>query len=422
MGYTSTRLTRTYKEATAKVNLIAPRIALFTGAYNHIADGVSRTLNRLVAYLERRGVSVLVFAPTIPNPPVRHAGTLVPVPSIPVPGRSEYRISLGLTARHRRLLASFEPDLIHIATPDFLGFQALWWARRKQIPVVASYHTHFNAYLKYYYLNWSEQLLWAYLRWFYRQCRQIYVPSTSILEILQAKGLGQNLLLWERGVDTQLFHPGQRSLSWRRNVLNIADDEVVVAYVGRLVWEKGLGIFADTIEQLRARQVPHRCLIVGDGPARSRLEARLPEAIFTGYLEGKALARAYASADVFFFPSETETFGNVTLEAMASGLPAVCADAPGSNMLIEHGRTGFLAKPGHVEEFVVYLERLILDPELRQRMGQRALARAQHFDWEAVLDRLYGYYLEVLLPASVISAGDGAATNLPEFLPSASAA
>jgi len=422
MAYTSTRLTRTYKEATAKVNLIAPRIALFTGAYNHIADGVSRTLNRLVAYLERRGVSVLVFAPTIPNPPVRHAGTLVPVPSIPVPGRSEYRISLGLTARHRRLLASFEPDLIHIATPDFLGFQALWWARRKQIPVVASYHTHFNAYLKYYYLNWSEQLLWAYLRWFYRQCRQIYVPSTSILEILQAKGLGQNLLLWERGVDTQLFHPGQRSLSWRRNVLNIADDEVVVAYVGRLVWEKGLGIFADTIEQLRARQVPHRCLIVGDGPARSRLEARLPEAIFTGYLEGKALARAYASADVFFFPSETETFGNVTLEAMASGLPAVCADAPGSNMLIEHGRTGFLAKPGHVEEFVVYLERLILDPELRQRMGQHALARAQHFDWEAVLDRLYGYYLEVLLPASVISASDGAATNLPEFLPSASAA
>ncbi|WP_243664313.1 glycosyltransferase family 4 protein, partial [Rhodothermus marinus] len=239
----------------------------------------------------------------------------------------------------------------------------------------------------------------GYLRWFYRQCRQIYVPSTSMIEILRAHGIDQNLYLWERGVDTGLFNPAQRSSAWRRNVLGVADDEVVVAYVGRLVWEKGLDVLAATINRLRQEQVPHRCLIVGEGPARHELEARLPEAIFTGYLEGRELARAYASADVFFFPSETETFGNVTLEAMASGLPAVCADAPGSNMLIEHGRTGFLATPGRVEEFAGYLRRLILDAELRRTMSRHALERARHFDWEAVLNRLYGYYLDVLAPA-----------------------
>ncbi|SHK30338.1 glycosyltransferase family 4 protein [Rhodothermus profundi] len=401
-------------KAPAGPRLVAPRIALFTGAYNHIADGVSRTLNRLVGYLEQRGASVLVFAPTVPNPPVRHEGTLVPVPSIPVPGRPEYRISLGLTRRHRRLLATFEPDLIHIATPDLLGFQALRLARRQGIPVVASYHTHFSAYLKYYHLQWSERLLWSYLRWFYGQCQQIYVPSTSMIDILRAHGIRHNLYLWERGVDTNLFNPAQRSYAWRRNVLGVADHEVIVAYVGRLVWEKGLNVLAATIDRLRQAHVPFRCLIVGEGPARRELEARLPTAIFTGYLEGRELARAYASADVFFFPSETETFGNVTLEAMASGLPAVCADAPGSNMLIEHGRTGFLATPGHVEEFAGYLRRLILSVDLRRTMGRYALQRARHFDWEAVLNRLYGYYLDVLAPA-LQPAGDGAATELPEL-------
>lgn len=409
-----TRFVINRQEVIANPRPLAPRIALFTGAYNHIADGVSRTLNRLVSYLERRGASVLVFAPTVPNPPVQHAGTLVPVSSMPVPGRSEYRISLGLTRRHRQLLAAFEPDLIHIATPDLLGFQALLLARRQGLPVVASYHTHFSAYLKYYHLQWSERALWAYLRWFYRQCRQIYVPSTSMIEILRAHGINRNLYLWERGVDTSLFNPNRRSLAWRQNSLGVADDEVVVAYVGRLVWEKGLDVLAATIERLCQEQLPHRCLIVGEGPARRELEARLPNAIFTGYLEGRELARAYASADVFFFPSETETFGNVTLEAMASGLPAICADAPGSNMLIKHGRTGFLATPGCVEEFAGYLRRLILEAELRRTMGHQALQRAQHFDWEAVLNRLYGYYWDVLAPA-LHPTGDGSATELPEL-------
>ncbi len=372
------------------------RVALFTGNYNHIPDGVSRTLNRLVAFLERRGVPALVFAPTVEDPPMAHAGTLVPVPSVPAPKRPEYRLTMGFPREARERLEAFGPTLVHIATPDLLGFRALRWAGTQGLPVVASYHTHFTSYLRYYGLQWLEGVLWSYGRWFYGQCEQVYVPSRSMAAVLRSHEIAGGLRIWERGVDTERFHPRHRDPAWRRR-LGISDDEVVVAFVSRLVWEKGLDVFADVVGGLRAQGLPARTLVVGDGPARAELEARLGAgAVFTGHLEGDALARAYASADVFLFPSDTETFGNVTLEAMASGLPAVCADATGSSELVRHDVTGFLAPPGQSAAFLDYTARLVRDAELRTRLGAHALARAERFSWDAVLERLLGYYREVL--------------------------
>ena len=371
------------------------RIALFTGAYNHIADGVSLTLNRLVSYLESIGAEVLVFAPTVDDPPVDHAGTLVPVPSISAPGRSEYRISMWLPRDERERLRAFQPTLFHIATPDVLGRHALHLAGQWKVPVVASYHTHFSSYLKYYGLDLLEEPVWVYLRRFYRKCRHVYVPSPSMAAVLREHGITAGLRLWERGVDLKQFAPSQRSMSWRR-ARGVEDDEVLVTFVSRLVWEKAPDIFAEVVEELQQRGVPHRSLIVGDGPARAELAEQLPDTLFTGYLEGEALARAYASSDVFLFPSDTETFGNVTLEAMASGLPTVCADATGSRTLVEHGETGFLAPTGDANRFCDYVEHLVEDPALRRRMGRRALERARHYEWDAVMRRLVGYYDEVL--------------------------
>ncbi|HUF08244.1 MAG TPA: glycosyltransferase, partial [Rhodothermales bacterium] len=231
------------------------RIALFTGAYNHIADGVSLTLNRLVAFLENADTEVLVFAPTVRNPPVDHAGTLVPIPSIPVPGRSEYRISLGLPLAARRRLAEFEPTLFHIATPDLLGYRALKIAQRWGVPAVASYHTHFSSYLKYYGFGSLESAMWKYLANFYRQCEHIYVPSPSMADVLWDHGITDGLRLWSRGVDTSRFSPALRSLEWRR-AQGVRDDEVLVSFIGRLVWEKGLRVFADVIDGLQQRGVP----------------------------------------------------------------------------------------------------------------------------------------------------------------------
>lgn len=381
------------------------RIALFTGAYNHIADGVSLTLNRVVSYLEHVGASVLVFAPTVEHPPVQHAGTLVPIPSVSVPGRPDYRISRGIPQSARDQLVAFRPTLFHIATPDYLGFRALKIAHKQRIPVVASYHTHFSSYLRYYGLHSIEDIIWKYLQWFYSHCEQVYVPSPSMESVLRSHGINNGLRLWERGVDTSLFNTSKRSPAWRQS-LGIQDDEVVVSYVGRLVWEKGLHIVADVIENLNNRNIEFRSIIVGDGPALKELKQRLPDTVFTGYLKGEELGCAYASSDVFLFPSDTETFGNVTLEAMASGLPAVCADATGSNTLVEHGISGFLAPAGDSDAFLDAVTQLVSNPVLRQKMGARALENAETYEWEKVLSHIPRYYDEILNPGSNTS-GDG---------------
>ncbi len=390
------------------------RVALFTGAYNHIADGVSLTLNRLVEYLTGQGVEVRVFAPTSPTPALAHKGKLVPVPSVPVPGRPEYRLSLGLTPRLRRELALFDPDIVHIATPDALGFQALRWARRQGVCTVSTYHTHFSSYLSYYGAGWLEGALWRYARWFYGKCDAVYVPSPSMLDVLHAHGVEGNLAVWARGVDTDLFNPARHSEGWRRQ-MGFAPDDVVVAFVGRLVWEKGLDVFADVVESLQKRGVPHRSLVVGDGPARADLEARLGQTVFTGHLSGTDLATAHASSDVFVFPSETETFGNVTLEAMASGVPTVCADATGSASLVENGETGFLVPPRNAPAFAAATEALVLDADLRRQMGRAALERARGFAWSQILRQMLDHYHHLARPAY---SGDGQLTGaLPRLVP-----
>ena len=403
-----------HEAARSPRHAVPARVALFTGAYNHIADGVSLTLNRLVDYLERHGVAVRVFAPTVEEPAVDHAGTLVPAPSVPAPGRPEYRLTLGLSRAVRDEVRRFDPTLFHIATPDVLGYQALRFARKLDVPVVASYHTHFSSYLKYYKLGLLEGVLWRYLRHFYAQCEQVYVPSPSMVAVLRENGFNRGLRLWERGVDTERFNPDRRSTTWR-HVLGIEEEDVLITFVGRLVWEKGLELFASVLEGLEARGVRHRSMIVGDGPARAELERRLPRTTFTGHLGGEALPRAYASSDVFLFPSDTETFGNVTLEAMASGTPAVAADATGSNALVDHGVTGFLAAPGRAADFLDHTQRLVEDAALRYRMGCEAVARARHYEWDAVLGRIAGYYREVLngTLAPVPSNGDGVGRGFP---------
>ncbi|MFB6273496.1 MAG: glycosyltransferase family 4 protein [Salinibacter sp.] len=376
------------------------RVALFAGAYNHIADGVALTLNHLVDYLEGQDIPARVFAPTGDDPALDHAGTLIPVPSIPFPGRSEYRCSLGLTSSVRKELEAFQPTLLQISTPDLLGLQALHFGQSADIPVAGTYHTHFASYLKYYHLDFLEPVVWRYLRHFYRQCDHVYVPTTTMMKVLRARGIEDGLRLWQRGIDVDRYNPDHRSSSWRAEH-GIDEEEVVVAFVSRLVWEKGLDTYAEVIERLEQDNVPHRSLIVGDGPAREELETRLPNTTFTGFLRGTALSQAYASADVFLFPSDTETFGKVTLEAMASGLPTVCADAAGSRDLVEEGTTGFLCPPDDPSTFTDRVRRLVLDETQRREMGTAAYERAQKFARDRIHARLVEHYDELLQPADV---------------------
>jgi len=371
----------------------ALRVALVTSSYNYIPDGVALTLNRLVGYLESQGVEVLVFAPIADRPAFVHQGTVVPVPSIALPGRPEYRLALGMAGYVKRQLLDFQPDIIHIGVPDLLGHAALALAKAHGIPVVASYHTRYETYLKHYwYLAPLEGWLKRILRRFYGACREVYVPSESVRQALLADGLRDNFKPWPRGIDMARFSPAKRSTSWRARY-GMGPDELVILHVSRLVREKRLDTLTAALRQLT---VPHRVLIVGDGPEREFVQGELPNAIFTGFLAGEDLAAAYASSDIFVFPSDSESFGNVTLEAMASGLPCVCADATGSRSLVAAGETGFLAPADDAAAFARHITTLAQGRALRAALGEAARLRAQSFSWEETLAKMLGYYRAVL--------------------------
>ena len=371
------------------------RIALFSGNYNYVRDGANQALNRLVGYLLRQGAKVRVYSPTTDTPAFEPTGELVAVPSMPVPRRPEYRIPLSLPARIRADLESFAPNVIHISSPDITAHRAVSWARARRIPAVASVHTRFETYLIYYRLQWFEPLVRAAMRRLYRRCDAILAPAESMAAVLRAQRMNRDISIWTRGVDREQFDPRRRDMDWRRD-LGIADDELAVVFLGRIVMEKGLDVFADTIDALTARGVRHRVVVIGDGPARPWFEQRLPGAIFVGHQIGNELARALASTDVFLNPSITEAFGNVTLEAMACALPVVAAAATGTTSIVRNGDTGVLVEPGDSDAFADALEAYAKDPELRRRHGEAGLDYAVTMDWDHINSAVLGVYKRVI--------------------------
>lgn len=359
------------------------RVALFSGNYNYVRDGANQALNRLVDYLLRQGVNVRVYSPTVDEPAFPATGDLISIPAIPIPGRSEYRLPIALPPRVRRDLAEFNPNVVHVSSPDIVGHRAVTWARRRKIAVVASVHTRFDTYLAYYHLQALEPLARDIMRRFYHRCEVVMAPAESTAVILRVQRMNRDIAIWTRGVDRDQFNPERRDLEWRRS-LGIPDDEMVVAFLGRVVMEKGLDVFADAIHELASRGVKHRVLVIGEGPARPWFQQQLPDAIFTGEISGTDLSRALASADLLLNPSITEAFGNVTLEAMACALPVIAAEATGATNLVRQSVTGTLVDGTEPEEFADALEAYALDPDLRRRHGEAALAIAKTMDWDSI--------------------------------------
>ena len=371
------------------------RVALFSGNYNMVTDGANKALNRLVGYLLAQGAQVRVYSPTVENPAFPPTGDLVSVPSFAIPGRAEYRIATGLPASVRRDLAEFAPNIVHVSSPDPTAHRAVTWARDKGLPALASVHTRFDTYPRYYNMAWIEPALTAILRRFYRRCDALVAPSESFAQVLRDQRMNYDISLWSRGVDRHIFDASRRDLAWRRS-LGIADDEVVVGLFSRLVMEKGLDVFSDTIDELNGKGVKHRVLIVGDGPAREWFEARLPNAVFAGYQAGTDLGRAVASMDVLFFPSVTETFGNVTLEAMACSLPVVCAEATGSESLVDNGVSGRLIPPGRIHAFAEAVRAYVESADLRAAHGAAGEARSRDFSWDRINQSVADTYLRLI--------------------------
>ncbi len=377
------------------MNATGLRVALFSGNYNYVRDGANQALNRFVGYLLRQGASVRVYSPTTDTPAFDPAGDLVSAPSFAVPGRKEYRVPYRLSRALRHDLRQFRPNIVHVSSPDPLGHRAVSWARDNGLPTVASVHTRFETYPRYYGLAFLEPLVLSMLRRFYRRCDAIVAPSESMAQLLRDQRMNYDVGIWTRGIDREIFHPGQRDMAWRA-ALGIEGDTPVVGFIGRLVMEKGLDVFSDTIDHLVARQVKHKVLVVGEGPAREWFENRLPQAVFTGFQKGYDLGRAVASMDMLFNPSVTETFGNVTLEAMACGLPTVAARATGSESLVTQNVTGRLIRPGAIQDFATALQHYCEDAAARAAAGQAARTRAERNGWDQVNQALVDTYLRVI--------------------------
>ncbi|MFM6853300.1 MAG: glycosyltransferase family 4 protein [Sphingopyxis sp.] len=368
------------------------RIALFSGNYNYVRDGANQALNRLAGYALGQGAGLRVYSPTVAQPAFPPTGDLVDVPAIPLPGgRGEYRMARGLPGAVRRDILAFQPNCFHVSAPDWLGHRAVTMARQRGLPVIASVHTLFETYPAYYRLGFLERPLVAMLRRFYNRCDALVAPSEEIADRLHGQGIDRDITVWSRGVDHARFNPQRRDLAWRRG-FGIADDELLIGFLGRLVLEKGLDVFADVVSELRARGVRHRVIVIGDGPAKDLFVEQVPDAVLAGFQMGDDLGRAVASMDILLNPSVTETFGNVTLEAMAAGVAVVAANATGARTLVVDGKTGHLVPPRDVAAYANVIQAYAQDRASLAAAGQAGHVVAQGYDWNSINQKVVDVY------------------------------
>lgn len=368
------------------------KIALFTDTYPGDVNGVAKTLGRLVAHTVERGHEVVLVTPRVSERPDPVAAAHRQLPGVPVPMYPELQLARGLDGKGRRMLETFRPEVVHVATESTVGFSGRRWAMRRRIPLVTSFHTNFPAYLPDYHMGSLEPLVWRYLRWFHGRSATTFCPSRDTLDMLQGRGFHARLKVWGRGVDTELFSPERRSREVRERIAPGADR--ILVYVGRLAVEKRVDFLLDAFVRVRESLGGRIALVfVGDGPAGNRLRARGEAGVhFTGFLRGEPLAEAFAAADLFVFASDTETFGNVVLEAISSGLATVAVDRGGVTESVIPGRTGVLVPPGEVEAFAAACIDLIRDDERRRALAEGARSEALTRRWDEVLDGVLREY------------------------------
>jgi glycosyltransferase involved in cell wall biosynthesis len=371
------------------------RIALVTDTYTPQVNGVTTIVRRVVEVLGRARHDVVVVAPEYPVSQRGTADVELRVPSAAFPLYPALRLSLPQPRRVALFLDAFRPDLVHVMTEGPLGLVGRQYALRRGLPLVTSYHTDFPQHSRYYGLGALESSIWRWLIWFHRPATLTHTPGAFVKAELERRGLTR-VRVWGRTADTELFDHRKRDLALRRS-LGVSDSASLVLHVGRLAKEKNLEVLAEAWTRVRAELGARAAfLFAGDGPLAPRLARAMPWAIQLGFLDVAELAVLYASADLCVLPSCTETCGLVALEAMASGLPVIAADAGGFRESVTTSLNGVLVRPDDVRAFASAIAQLVLDPDLRHRMGAEARLATVMADHGEEDERLLADYAAVL--------------------------
>ncbi|MGD1712153.1 glycosyltransferase family 4 protein [Dapis sp. BLCC M172] len=375
------------------------KIALFTETFLPKIDGIVTRLCHTVEHLQRAGDQVLIFSPE--GGLTEYKGSKIcGIDGFPLPLYPELKLAIP-TPTIGDELEKFQPDIIHVANPAVLGLGGLYYAKKLNIPLVASYHTHLPQYLHHYGLGMLEGLLWELLKSGHNQADLNLCTSTAMVEELRNHGI-ERVDLWQRGVDTELFQPHHASREMRDRLSQGNPDSTILLYVGRLGAEKEIERIKPILEA-----IPNAYLaLVGDGPNRQTLEEHFANTPthFVGYLRGQELASAYASADAFIFPSRTETLGLVLLEAMAAGTPVVAANSGGIPDIVTDGINGYLFDPGDEKGAITATQNLLARSEERESLRKNARAEAERWGWSAATQQLRNYYKKIISSYSMLSA------------------
>lgn len=372
------------------------RIAYFTDTYLPQINGVSNTLKKLGDYLNDQDIKHMFFAPHFNEKLVSSENSPVArFNSISLPFYPECRLAIPSYANLCRVADKFKPDIIHLTDPLGLGLAGLRYGRDRGIPIVSSFHTNFDAYLKYYNLEYLEGIVWGLFKWFHGFSELNFCPSQDTWTVLESKGI-ENLRLWSRGIDTSTFSPNYKDMNIRYRLK--AEDKIIFLYVGRLAAEKDLDILMESIGIVNSSHADKvQFVFVGDGPYSKQMKERsYDNVVFTGYLKGQELSAMYASSDVFVFPSGTETFGNVVLEAMASGLPVIAVNSGGVKDNVINGYNGLMCLPRDATSLAGAIIKLADDKQFIKSLAANAQEHAATKSWSYIFNQLVSDYSSVL--------------------------
>jgi len=357
-------------------------------------DGASRTVFQLINRIDKCKFDFLFLCAVPPGLNFKHK--FIDFPSIVVPFNKDYRMSLPFLAerRFKKQMDKFKPDVIHVSTPSLLGKRAILYGNTRNIPIISIYHTHFIAYIEYYFRK-SPLLIRPFRKItsmstadFYNRCDLVYAPTKTIIEELESFGVKKNILkLWKRGINFHVFNPSKRDMAYLRTITG--NDLPTILFASRLVWEKNLEMLIKINHKLIEDGVKYNMVIAGEGNAERELKEALPYAFFTGSLGHDDLTKLYASADIFLFTSISETYGNVVAEAMACGLPCVIANGGGSADFVQNGINGYSCKHDDVDLFVNRITTLLIDESTRKRFSENGLKYVSGLSWDSLAETYF---------------------------------